>query len=137
MLGKTRHTGIQGRSSKDPVHQSGTHSYEQGSSTAKPSLKEDSCRVIGDDVDTTKLLHEHDKARSLSSASVPRDSEELQEEVATFLNVRLGFQESVRVEHITSSLERCGPETQHGGMGIDVTTLTDVLEANDEHSDSH
>lgn len=105
----TRRTGIEGRGSKDPIDQSGAHSYEQGSGTAKPSLEEDRRRVIGDDVDTTKLLHEHYKTRSLGGAPVSWDSEQLQKEVAALLNIRLGFQQRVRIEHIACGLERCGP----------------------------
>ena len=72
-----RRTGIEGGRSEDPVHQSGAHSHEQGGGTAKPSLEEDGRRVIGDNVDTTKLLHEHNKARGLSGAPVSWHSEEL------------------------------------------------------------
>jgi len=62
---QTPRTGIEGGGSKDPVHQSGTHGDEQGSSTTEPSLEEDGCRVIGDHIDTTKLLQEHDEGRGL------------------------------------------------------------------------
>jgi len=125
----TRRTGIEGRESKDPVHQSGAHSHEQGRGAGKPSLEEDGCRVVGDNIDTAKLLREHQKARSLSGTPVSWHPEELQDEVTTFLNVRLSFQESICIEHIAGSLDRCGPKTQHGGVGIDVTTLTYVLKS--------
>ena len=102
-------TGIEGRKGEEPVHQSGTHSDEQRSGTTEPSLQEDSGGVIGDNVNTAELLHEHDETRGLGSAPVSWDAEELQDEVATFLNIRFGLEKSVHVEHITSGLEGCGP----------------------------
>jgi hypothetical protein len=85
------HTGIKSRGSEDPIHQSGAHSNKQSSGTAKSSLKEDGRRVIGNNIDATKLLHKHHKASRLSSAPVSWHSEKLQEEVTAFLNVRLSF----------------------------------------------
>lgn len=121
-------TGIEGRSSEDPVYQSGAHGYEQGRGTAEPSLQENSCRIIGYDVDTAELLHKHHKTGGLSGSPVPRHPEELQKEVATTLYVRFGFEESIRVEHVTGSLKGRWPKAQHCHMSINVTALAYVLE---------
>ena len=109
-LAGTPRTGIEGREGEEPVHQSGTHSDEQGSGTSEPSLQEDSGGVIGDNIDTAKLLHEHDETGGLGGTPVSRDAEEFQDEVAAFLNIRFGFEESVHVEYIPSSLEGRGPQ---------------------------
>ena len=103
-------TGIQSRGSEDPVHQPSAHSHKQSGRTAESSLEEDCRRVIGDNVDATKLLHKHHKAGTLDGAPVSRHSKELQEEIAAFLNINFSFYECVHVEHIASGLERCGPE---------------------------
>jgi len=125
---ETPRTGIEGREGEEPVHQSSAHSYEQRSGTTEPGLQEDGGGVIDDSTNTAELLHEHNQTGGLRSAPISWDAEELQDEVATFLNIRFGFEEGGHVEHIASGLEGCGPQPYHGCVRIDVASLTDVLE---------
>jgi len=103
---ETRLTG-----SSDPVEGSETESGTEGGDFRETSLTENSRRVVGDDVDTTELLHEHDDTGCEGSTTVTRDGEEFDDSEATGSDVGLLLEKSVNHEEITSGLKLGVTET--------------------------
>ena len=113
--------GEKGRESKDPIQNPSAHGGKQGRALTVATVDEDGGRVVGNDVDTAKLLHEHDNPSGKRGPAVTWDAEELPEhgeEVLAAVDTLLDFDTDVAVVEIAGGLDVRGAESLEGAESL-------------------
>lgn len=108
------------RKSKDPVQNSSAHRCQKGGLNRVTGGSEDRRRIVGNDVHSAELLHEHDDPARKGRTGITRDGKELHEhceEVLPLVDLPLELDIHVGIVEISGSLQigpSEGPERLKG-----------------------
>ena len=70
---------------------------QEGADSREAGSQENLRRIVGNDIDTAELLHEHDNPRSKSSSAITGNREQFQITVATPHDARFGLEQDMNV----------------------------------------
>lgn len=82
--------------------------------------------VIGNDVDTTELLHEHDEEGRLRGTTIALDGEEFLEQILALTFGLLDFEKLVSVVHVACGLDLVLSQAAESLEGFVVLALLHV-----------
>lgn len=113
---------------KDPVQDTRAHGGQQRRLDGVARIGEDGGGIVGNDVDTTELLHEHDDPtgqRRPAIASHGKEFHEHGEEVFSLVDLALNLDERVCVVEVTRGLQVGWPEGAEGRERLVDTVMLD------------
>ena len=70
---------------------------QEGADSREAGSQENLRRIVGNDIDTAELLHEHDNPRSKSSSAITGNREQFQITVATPHDARFGLEQDMDI----------------------------------------
>lgn len=123
-----RELTIYGWDCKQEVDDAKPKGSRQGTRLSKVCVQEDLRRIIGNHVDTAKLLHKHNNLRGHHSVSVTSNRKELLDAITCpdGHGLTLRLQSDMHIEKVSGRLEFVVTQSADGLEGITVSVLGQI-----------